>query len=86
MNGGVHRWGYRLILLFLGLYFVGGGVYSFLSNKWFPGFPLQFDWLSVLPFGNLIEATVGALLGVILIVAALYRRKQPAIDSGSVPP
>jgi hypothetical protein len=68
---------HRPLLLFLGLYLIAGSAYSFLSGKWFAGFPPQLDLFGVLPYGSMIEATVGALLGVIAVVAALIRRKQP---------
>jgi len=67
----------RALLLFLGLYLIAGSAYSFLSGKWFAGFPPQLDVFGLLPYGSIIEAIVGALLGVIAVIAAVIRREQP---------
>jgi hypothetical protein len=67
----------RALLLVLGLYLIAGSAYTFSSGKWFAGFPPQLDVFGVLPYGSMIEAIVGALLGVIAVIAAVIRRKQP---------
>jgi hypothetical protein len=67
---------YRFPLVLLGLYLISGSVYSFLSGKWFPGFPPQLDFFGALPHGPLIEAIVSALLGAIAVITALIKRAQ----------
>lgn len=62
---------YRLLLLLFGLFLISGGVYSFLTGKWFAGFPPVLDFLGALPYGSAIEATVAAALGAVAIAAAL---------------
>jgi hypothetical protein len=61
-----------------GLYLMVGAAYSFVTAKWFPGFPPQLDIFS-LPgsvLGAYIEATAATLIGVgCLYVASVLRRK-----------
>ena len=63
-------------LLLVGLYLIGGSAYTLYSGQWFAGFPPQLDVFGTLPFGNLMEATVGGLLGVVAVVVAVYRRRR----------
>ncbi len=69
--------GYRLLMLVLGCYLLFGGIYSFVTHKWFSGFPPILDVLSVAPgVGSLIEAAIALVIGIIMMVGAVFGRRR----------
>ncbi|NQD35639.1 hypothetical protein HPT27_01305 [Permianibacter sp. IMCC34836] len=52
-----------------GVYLLVGAGYSFITAKWFPGFPPQLDVFMIFghPLGAYIEGIIAALLGAVLI-------------------
>jgi hypothetical protein len=59
-----------LVLGVLGVYFLAGACYTFITAKWFPGFPPQLD-ISLI-FGHSVGIYIEAILAFVLGSASLY--------------
>jgi hypothetical protein len=69
------------VFLFLcGAYLLVGSGYTFVTGKWFMGFPAQLDLVRLLAFespaGTYGEAALAALLGAICFYAIYFERRR----------
>lgn len=64
----------------IAIYLLAGSIYTFVTGKWFVGFPVQLDLFYFFgffsPAGAYVEATLAAILGVFCLVGLLPRKKR----------
>ena len=81
---GVEIKNYGVAFFVLGTYFISGATYTFVTAKWFPGFPIQLDVVRLIfgdgQFSIYAEGVVAAGVGVAALWAALRSSKN---ESGS---